>query len=37
MMAHQDENAARGMLHAVTVAAGMWLLIGIVALAVGGI
>lgn len=37
MMAHQNENAARGLFHAITIAAGLWLLIGVVALAVGGV
>lgn len=34
MTTHTNENAARGMLHAIPIAAGLWLIIAIAALAV---
>ena len=37
MTVQPNENAARGVLHAIPVAAGLWLLIAVVALAVGGV
>ena len=36
MTSQTNENAARGMLHAIPIAAGLWLLIAFAALAVVG-